>query len=82
MLFVQPDAPVKYPILADPDRKITVALNMMDPDEKDANGRPLASRALHIIGPDCRVSSPLFALTKPKFICQEFSRMLPGASRS
>lgn len=65
MLFVQPDAPVKYPILADPDRKITVALNMMDPDEKDANGRPLASRALHIIGPDCRVSSPLFALSEP-----------------
>lgn len=50
-----PGAPVLYPILADPDRKITVALNMMDPDEKDANGKPLASRALHIIGPDCRL---------------------------
>jgi alkyl hydroperoxide reductase subunit AhpC len=51
----QPDAPVLYPILADPDRKITVALNMLDPDEKDDKGRPLASRALHIIGPDNRV---------------------------
>ncbi len=58
VLFVlQPDAPVQYPILADPNRKITGELNMLDPDEKGPNGKPLASRALHIIGPDKRVSS-------------------------
>jgi 1-Cys peroxiredoxin 6 len=58
VLFVlQPDAPVQYPILADPHRKITGELNMLDPDEKGPNGKPLASRALHIIGPDKRVSS-------------------------
>jgi len=30
---------------------------MLDPDEKGPNGKPLASRALHVIGPDKRVSS-------------------------
>lgn len=55
ILFVQPSA-VKYPILADEDRKLTVELNMLDPDEKGPDGKPLASRALHIIGPDKRVS--------------------------
>ncbi|CAK9873780.1 unnamed protein product [Sphagnum jensenii] len=50
-----PDAPVQYAILADPRRKITGELNMLDPDEKDPNGKPLASRALHIIGPDKRL---------------------------
>ncbi len=30
---------------------------MLEPDEKGPNGKPLASRALHIIGPDKRVSS-------------------------
>lgn len=55
-ILQQPDAPVKYPILADPNRKITAAMNMLDPDEKDSHGKPLASRALHIVGPDLRVS--------------------------
>ncbi|KAH9312363.1 hypothetical protein KI387_027398 [Taxus chinensis] len=43
---------VRYPILADPNREIMVQLNILDPDEKDEIGKPLASRALHIVGPD------------------------------
>ncbi|KAI5079733.1 hypothetical protein GOP47_0005212 [Adiantum capillus-veneris] len=43
---------ITYPILEDPNREITSQLNMLDPDEKDEKGRPLPSRALHIIGPE------------------------------
>ncbi|MCO5548268.1 hypothetical protein L7F22_022909 [Adiantum nelumboides] len=43
---------ISYPILEDPNREITSQLNMVDPDEKDEKGRPLPSRALHIIGPE------------------------------
>lgn len=43
---------VTYPIMADPQREIVKELNMVDPDEKDSNGRPMPSRALHIVGPD------------------------------
>ncbi|EFJ31859.1 hypothetical protein SELMODRAFT_164163 [Selaginella moellendorffii] len=46
---------VKYPIMADPTREISRKLNMLDPDEKDSSGQPVASRALHIVGPDCRI---------------------------
>ncbi|KAG6552563.1 hypothetical protein Mapa_005873 [Marchantia paleacea] len=52
--FYSPSS-VKYPILADEDRKLTVQLNMLDPEEKGPDGKPLASRALHIIGPDKRL---------------------------
>ncbi|CAI7893283.1 unnamed protein product [Closterium sp. NIES-53] len=47
-----PGAKVAYPIIADPSRDLAQKLNMLDPDLKDSNGRPLTSRALHIIGPD------------------------------
>ena len=40
-----------YPIMADPDRSAIKQLNMVDPDEKDAEGQ-LPSRTLHIVGPD------------------------------
>ncbi|KAL6008754.1 1-Cys peroxiredoxin [Asimina triloba] len=46
---------VNYPIAADPKREVIRQLNMVDPDEKDPNGTPLPSRALHIVGPDKRV---------------------------
>ena len=44
-----------YPILADPDREIIKQLNMVDPEEKDASGNILPSRALHIVRPDKKV---------------------------
>ncbi|KAF9592197.1 hypothetical protein IFM89_012773 [Coptis chinensis] len=50
-----PGSKVTYPIIADPNREIIKQLNMVDPDENDSNGKPLPSRALHIVGPDKRV---------------------------
>ncbi|GLJ37130.1 hypothetical protein SUGI_0752920 [Cryptomeria japonica] len=47
-----PGSKVTYPILAVPKAEIMAKLNMLDPDEKDEIGKPLASRTLHIVGPD------------------------------
>ena len=41
-----------YPILSDENRNIAIILNMIDPNEKDAQGIPLPARAVFIIGPD------------------------------
>lgn len=51
----KPGSNLTYPIMADPDREAIKQLNMVDPDEKDASGVNLPSRALHIIGPDKKV---------------------------
>lgn len=50
----KPGSKVTYPIMADPDRSAIKQLNMVDPDEKDAEGQ-LPSRTLHIVGPDKKV---------------------------
>lgn len=47
-----PDAPVAYPIIADPTRDLAVKLGMLDPVAKDDKGIPLTCRAVFIIGPD------------------------------
>ncbi|KAG9459909.1 hypothetical protein H6P81_004417 [Aristolochia fimbriata] len=47
-----PGSKVNYPIIADPERHVMKQLNMVDPDEKDSDGRALPSRALHMVGPD------------------------------
>ncbi|XP_057821302.1 1-Cys peroxiredoxin B [Cryptomeria japonica] len=47
-----PGSKVTYPILVVPKAEIMVKLNMLDLDEKDEIGKPLASRTLHIVGPD------------------------------
>lgn len=41
-----------YPIIADKNRELAVALGMVDPAEKDAQGLPLTARAVFIISPD------------------------------
>ncbi|CAH9052325.1 unnamed protein product [Cuscuta europaea] len=46
---------VNYPIIADPHRQLIKQLNMVDPDEKDAAGNHVPSRALHIVGPDKKI---------------------------
>ncbi|GLT60254.1 hypothetical protein SLA2020_330270 [Shorea laevis] len=51
-----PGCKVKYPIISDPNREIIEQLNMVDPDEKDSSGNPVPSRALHIVGPDKKLS--------------------------
>ena len=43
-----PSDKLPYPIIADPDRKIAVALGMLDPAEKDKAGLPLTCRAVRI----------------------------------
>ncbi|CAN6206233.1 unnamed protein product [Urochloa humidicola] len=48
----KPGTKLTYPILADPRRDAIKQLNMVDPDEKDAQGVNLPSRTLHIVGPD------------------------------
>ena len=50
-----PGAKIDYPIIADPDRKLAVQWGMLDPDEVDQSGEPLAARAVFIIGPDKRL---------------------------
>lgn len=52
---MQPGSKVAYPIISDPGREIIKQLNMVEPEEKDSSGRSLPSRALHIVGPDCKV---------------------------
>ncbi|KAF8401235.1 hypothetical protein HHK36_012166 [Tetracentron sinense] len=52
-----PGCKVKYPICGDRNGEIIKQLNMVDPDEKDANGKPLPSRALHIVGPNKKVKA-------------------------
>ena len=41
-----------YPIIADEDRDLAVQLNMIDPDEKDAEGFPVTARAVFIVDPN------------------------------
>ncbi|MFS8002698.1 putative thioredoxin-dependent peroxiredoxin [Helianthus anomalus] len=55
VMLVQKGKKVTYPIAADPNREIIKQLNMVDPDEKDASGQNLPSRALHIVGPDKKI---------------------------
>lgn len=44
-----------YPIIADEDRKLSTSLQMIDPDERDADGIPLTARAVFIIDPRKRM---------------------------
>ncbi|KAJ4978950.1 hypothetical protein NE237_009730 [Protea cynaroides] len=46
---------VKFPIIADPKREIIKELNMVDPDEKDATGNQVPSRALHVVAGDKKI---------------------------
>ncbi|RWW54729.1 hypothetical protein BHE74_00038665 [Ensete ventricosum] len=50
-----PGSLVTYPIAADRKREVVKQLNMVDPDEEDASGNQLPSRALHVVGPDKKV---------------------------
>lgn len=46
---------VEYPIIADSDRSLSVALGFLDPSERDLDGLPVPVRAVVIIGPDKKV---------------------------
>ena len=45
-------AKVDFPIIADPDREIATKYGMLDPEEKDAAGLPMACRAVFVVKPD------------------------------
>ncbi|CAF97611.1 unnamed protein product, partial [Tetraodon nigroviridis] len=50
-----------FPIIADANRELAVALGMLDPEEKDKDGMPLTARcaSVFIIGPDKRLKLSL-----------------------
>jgi 1-Cys peroxiredoxin 6 len=48
-----------YPIIADPKRDVAVAYGMIDPDEKDSAGLPVACRAVFVIGPDKKLKASI-----------------------
>lgn len=50
-----PGSKVGYPIIADPMRDLAIKWGMLDPDEVDSSGVPLAARAVFVIGPDKRL---------------------------
>ncbi|XP_063076432.1 peroxiredoxin-6-like [Engraulis encrasicolus] len=50
-----PGYTLPYPIIADPNRDLALALGMLDPDMKDEAGMPLTARCVFIIGPDKRL---------------------------
>ncbi|PRW60740.1 putative sodium metabolite cotransporter chloroplastic [Chlorella sorokiniana] len=43
---------IEYPIIADADRSIAKKWGMMDPDEKDSEGKAFAARTVFIVGPE------------------------------
>eukprot|EP00884_Botryococcus_braunii_P020576 jgi/Botrbrau1/7201/Bobra.0300s0027.1 len=50
-----PGCLIDWPIIADPERRIAIQWNMLDPAAKDDVGIPLSARAVFIIGPDKRL---------------------------
>ncbi|XP_076151475.1 peroxiredoxin-6-like [Alosa pseudoharengus] len=48
----EPGYTLPYPIIADPNRHLALALGMLDPDMKDQEGMPVTARCVFIIGPD------------------------------
>lgn len=58
-----------FPIIDDRDRSLAVALRMIDPDEKDANGLPLTARAVFIIGPNKKMR---LSILYPAFVGRNF----------
>uniref|UniRef100_A0A8C7J381 Peroxiredoxin-6 n=2 Tax=Oncorhynchus kisutch TaxID=8019 RepID=A0A8C7J381_ONCKI len=48
-----------FPIIADHQRELAVALGMLDPDEKDKDGMPLTARCVFVIGQDKKLKLSL-----------------------
>jgi 1-Cys peroxiredoxin 6 len=62
-----------YPIIADEDRKLSTSLQMIDPDERDADGIPLTARAVFIIDPRKRMR---LSILYPATTGRNFSEIL------
>uniref|UniRef100_A0A674AYW5 Peroxiredoxin-6 n=1 Tax=Salmo trutta TaxID=8032 RepID=A0A674AYW5_SALTR len=48
-----------FPIIADNQRELAVALGMLDPNEKDKDGMPLTARCVFVIGQDKKLKLSL-----------------------
>jgi alkyl hydroperoxide reductase subunit AhpC len=64
---------VKYPIIADPDRKISASLGMLDQTNLDAPGLPLTVRSVFIIDPNKKVR---LIITYPASCGRNFDEVL------
>lgn len=62
-----------YPIFADPDRRIAVALGMLNQDHMDAKGLPLTVRRVFIVGPNRRIK---LTLTYPASTGRNFDEIV------
>ena len=63
----------KYPIFADPDRKIAMKLGMLNQDHLDKKGVPLTVRKVFLIGPDRKVK---LTITYPASTGRNFDELL------
>eukprot|EP00873_Tetraselmis_striata_P046007 jgi/Tetstr1/466271/TSEL_000951.t1 len=50
---------IKFPIIADESREVSVKYGMLDPNNKDGDDLPLTIRAVFIIGPDLKLKLSL-----------------------
>ncbi|CAA7388356.1 unnamed protein product [Spirodela intermedia] len=54
--FVDPfSSKVSFPVVVDRRREVIRELNMVEPEDKDDDGRDLPSRALHVVAADKRI---------------------------
>ncbi|KAF8020051.1 hypothetical protein BT93_G0676 [Corymbia citriodora subsp. variegata] len=77
-----PGAKVTYPIIADPNREIMKELNMVEPEEKDASGKQVPSRALHIVGPDKKIKLSFLYPASTGRNMEEVVRVLDSLQRA
>eukprot|EP00887_Chlorella_sp_A99_P003303 scaffold9.g3303.t1 len=64
---------IEYPIIADPTRDIATKWGMLDPAEKDKEGRAFAARTAFVIGPDARLR---LAILYPSSTGRNFDEIL------
>ena len=62
-----------YPVVCDDSRELAVRLGMLDPSDQNAQGLPMAVRAVFIIGPD--------KLLKLSILCKWELQPLPLSER-
>ncbi|KAF8031632.1 hypothetical protein BT93_D0751 [Corymbia citriodora subsp. variegata] len=77
-----PGAKVTYPIIADLNREIIKELNMVEPEEKDASGKQVPSRALHIVAPDKKIKLSFLYPASTGRNLEEVVRVLDSLQRA
>jgi len=64
---------VDYPIIADPDRSISLLYGMLDQSHLNATGMPFTVRSVYVIGPDRKVK---LIITYPASTGRDFGEIL------